>query len=147
MEKQIIDSIWKNLFYTRLLIQRKILNIKLEGIQKEISRPHYSIITTLDESGILTISEIGKKTLITKPQMTHLVDRLIKLGLVERLPDTNDRRRIKIVLTNKGKAALEERRQIIKTNLNKMLSCLNDEELKEFSKALQTVRAIATKLK
>ena len=147
MGNHIIDSIWENLFYTRLLIRRNILKIDLEGIQKEISRPHHSIIATLDESGILPISEIGKRTFITKPQMTHLVDKLIRLGLVERLLDTKDRRRINLMLTNKGKIVLDERRQLMKTNLSKMLSCLKDEELEELSTALKKVRDIATKLK
>jgi DNA-binding MarR family transcriptional regulator len=43
----------------------------------------------------------------TSGGMTHLVDRLEALGLVERLPDPEDRRGLLVGLTRKGRALVD----------------------------------------
>ena len=100
----------------------------------------------LDDSGMLPVSEIGKRLLIPNPQMTHLVDKLISLGMAERLPDERDRRIINLALSDKGKITLGECRKLIGNNIRKKLSCLKDDELKELEISLSKLREIGTKL-
>jgi DNA-binding MarR family transcriptional regulator len=83
---------------------------------------------------------------IAKPQMTHLIDKLINLGMVERLPDKIDRRIINIKLIEKGKTTLEESKNLIRKNIRRKLSCLKDDELKELSVSLKKLRDIGAKL-
>jgi DNA-binding MarR family transcriptional regulator len=146
MENSIIDGIIENLFHVLPLIHKKLLKIDLEGAKKDISRLHFAIMGMLDEFGTLPVSEIGKRLLIPKPQMTHLIDQLISLAIAERQPDTRDRRIIKIALTDKGKITLEECKGLMRSDIRQKLSCLKDEELAELSVSLAKLRDIGAKL-
>ncbi|HSG34901.1 MAG TPA: MarR family transcriptional regulator, partial [Sphingomonadaceae bacterium] len=52
--------------------------------------------------------EIAKRLRIEGPTLTRMLDTLEKDGLVERLPDPNDRRTKQLRLTGKGERTLEE---------------------------------------
>ena len=61
------------------------------------------VLATLarSEAG-LNCSEIAEATLITKGGITGILDRLEARGLVQRIPSRDDRRSIRIQLTDKG---------------------------------------------
>jgi len=147
MENDTLDSILEDLFYVFRLFHRKMLRADVGVGSRDISFPHFAIMRVLDESGLLPVSEVGKRLLIPKPQMTHFVDKLIKLGLVERLPDSKDRRIINVALTDKGRVALAERKELVGINIKKKLSCLqNDEVGKKLSASLKELRNIGEKI-
>jgi DNA-binding MarR family transcriptional regulator len=100
----------------------------------------------LCESGPLPVSEIGKRLLISKPQMTPLIDRLIAQGLVERTPNTRDRRVIMISVTDGGRKKLDECRAQIANNLGRKLAALSEQELGELSAALAKLVEIGSKV-
>ena len=78
--------------------------------------------------------------------MTHLIDKLVELDIAERHTDTADRRTINIVLTDKGKATLEEHDSRIRKAIRETLSCLTDEDLADLSASLRKLRDIFSKL-
>ena len=84
--------------------------------------------------------------MMTKPQLTHLVDTLVALGLVERRPDAKDRRVINLVLTAKGRVLGDDMKQKVKEDIKKRLACLTPEELAQMSAAFETLRNIIGKL-
>lgn len=55
----------------------------------------------LHETGQLTISELGALIPLSRPAMTSLVDNLEKAGYVRRHPDSSDRRRIVVELSER----------------------------------------------
>ena len=85
----------------------------------------YSVLRVLQLSGPpyeLTTGEIGDTVLRSSGGMTLIVDRLERSGLVERVTDRSDRRRVVVRLTPEGRelaqrasaAYARERRRIIK---------------------------------
>ena len=146
MENDAFDSIPEDLFYVFRLFYRKMLRTDVGVGSSGMSFPHFAIMRVLDDSGLLPVSEIGKRLLIPKPQMTHFVDKLLKLGLVERLPDTKDRRIINVALTEEGRAALAERKQLIGINIKKKLSCLQNDEVEKLSASLKELRNIGERI-
>lgn len=139
-----VIAIIDNLFRALPLIHRKLLKVDLEGTG--ISRLHMPVMGMLCESGALPVSEVGRRLFISKPQMTHLVDRLISLGLVARQPDEHDRRVINIALTSRGERTLKTLKKSAGEGLGKRLSVLDTEELKELAACLDGLVRIATKL-
>jgi DNA-binding MarR family transcriptional regulator len=93
-----------------------------------------------------TMSELANTLMMTKPQLTHLVDSLVSQGIVERRPDEKDRRVINLALTEKGRALLKEMKLKVKENTKKRLASLTTEELSQMSTALETLRNIVIKL-
>jgi len=145
MEKNTIDSIIDNLFIILPFIHRKLLRIDFEGVNKNISRLHFAIMDVVNQQR-LPMSEIGKRLFLPKPQMTHLIDHLIELGIVERQPDSRDRRITNIVLTDTGKTALGECKQLVRDNIRQKLDRLQGEQLTELSILLKRLRELGSSL-
>lgn len=61
------------------------------------------ILYVLWEHERLTISEIGRLTSLAKTSLTSMLDRMEESGLVERIPDTRNRRQIIISISEKAK--------------------------------------------
>jgi DNA-binding MarR family transcriptional regulator len=60
------------------------------------------ILHVLWEHGQLTITEIGRLTSLAKTTLSGMLDRMEINGLVERIPDQENRRQIFIAVTNKA---------------------------------------------
>jgi len=150
MRSNILDSAIEDLFSVPPLIfrgiRRKLFKIALANIDVDISALHFEIMKLLHESGTLHVAEIGEKLQIARPQMTHLIDKLVDVGIAERQIDETDRRMIKIVLTDKGKATVDERESNMRKAIRETLSCLTSEELEDVSASLRTLRDILSKL-
>lgn len=61
------------------------------------------ILYVLWEHEKLTISEIGRLTSLAKTSLTSMLDRMEESGLVDRIPDTRNRRQIIISISQKAK--------------------------------------------
>jgi DNA-binding MarR family transcriptional regulator len=94
----------------------------------------------LKEEGTLHPAEIGEKLLIAKAQMTHLIDKLVELGMVEREMDPTDRRTLNIALTGKGKRFLEVHKSNMVNAVREYISCLEEGEIEALSHSLRTLR-------
>lgn len=73
----------------------------------------------------LSIGEIAERLLVRHNTIVELVDRLVDLGLVARAPDASDKRKIQVVLTKNGNAAIDK------------LSSIHVEELKNIKPTLR----------
>jgi DNA-binding MarR family transcriptional regulator len=145
MENGTIDSILENLFHILPIIHKKLLRMDLGGVTGNLSRLHLAIMEMLRGEN-LAVSEVAKRLLISKSQMTHLIDQLVDLDIVARHHDAKDRRVINISLTNHGKAMLKECRGIMKQTIRNKLSNLTRAELAELSMALEKLNDIGAKL-
>jgi DNA-binding MarR family transcriptional regulator len=150
MRNNIRDSVVRELLsippLIRRIIRSKVFKSAFARIEVDISMPHFEIMRTLNETGTLHIAEIGERLQIPKPQMTHLIDRLVNLGVVARNTDAADRRVANIALTDKGKTIMEEHERLIKGSVKEKLAFINDEELQELSVSLRKLRDILSKL-
>jgi MarR family 2-MHQ and catechol resistance regulon transcriptional repressor len=70
----------------------------------------------------------------------------VDLGIVERQPDTNDRRITNISLTQQGISLLEEHKHIVDQAIREIMSFLSDDELAELSGSLRKLWSILGKL-
>jgi DNA-binding MarR family transcriptional regulator len=127
-------------------VRRKLLKAALDSINIDISPLHFEIMRLLKENDTLHITEIGERLQLARAQMTHLIDKLAELGMVERQADSTDRRVTNIVLTPKGNDFLEEHGGNIWKATKEFLSGLTDEELADLSASLERLREILSRL-
>jgi DNA-binding MarR family transcriptional regulator len=150
MENNILDSVTEDLLSIPPLIfrgiRRKLLKTALVNIDVDISPLHFGIMKLLHDVGTLHVAEIGERLQVARPQMTHLVDRLVDKELVERQTDTTDRRMVNVMLTDKGKTTMEEHDSSIRKAIKENLSCFTDEELDVLSDSLRKLRDLLSKL-
>lgn len=89
-----------------------------------------------EEEGV-TQRDIAKKSKVENSTTTRTLDKLEKLGLVERQPDPESRRSFRIYLTEEGRA-LQSQLVPIPAGLNKeYLSVLESNEQKELLRLLK----------
>ncbi len=83
MDINSINTIVDNLFYVLPIIHKKLMKIAPPDVccNMHLSRLHVGILVKLNEN-TTPISEIAESFLISKPQMTYLIDQLVNAGLV-----------------------------------------------------------------
>jgi DNA-binding MarR family transcriptional regulator len=90
----------------------------------------------------LTMTGIGLHLSVPKPQVTALVDKLIKNEFAERLYDSNDRRIIYIQLTEKGREVFSKTKKIIGSEIKERIKLLEQEKLVTLQRSSREVRSI-----
>jgi DNA-binding MarR family transcriptional regulator len=150
MRKDILEKAATGLLSVSPLIfrgvRRKLLKAALDSINVDISPLHFDIMRLVKEESTLRITDIVERLQVARAQMTHLIDKLVELGMVERQADNADRRVTNIVLTAKGNTFLEEHGGNIWKATKELLSGLSDEELNDLSSSLERLREILSRL-
>jgi len=67
-------------------------------------------------------TEIKEVMLDKNPDITRLCDRLLLMGLINRNVDKDNRRKMKIVITDKGLALLLEIEPVIKSRMEQLFA-------------------------
>lgn len=76
----------------------------------DLSPVQYNVLRILRGAGAqgLSAGDIAERLITRSPDVTRLVDRLEKRGLVRRAPDPEDRRAVRVRITEEGNARLAE---------------------------------------
>jgi DNA-binding MarR family transcriptional regulator len=148
VQSKTINSIIENIFYILPLIHKKLLKVDPSeiGCGFNLSRLHMGIMGIICEEGTTSLSEVARQLHVSKPQMTLLINQLVKNGLISRKSNKEDRRVSDISLTPKGKTISESIEKKLKDNARNMLADLSDNELEELSLLLLKLRGIGDRL-
>jgi len=79
--------------------------------------------------------------------MTSMVDRLLLNRLLKRDRDMSDRRVVRVMLTDKGKKAVQHLMEVRKEALQEFLRELNDEEIDRFLSSIEIVALVLSQAK
>ena len=120
-------------------MNQRFVNFILKDISKELARHHFMILKMLQENKKFYVTEIVHNLGITKPQMTASVDKLLKLGFIEREADTKDRRKIFISLTKEGSLITEKISIRIKERFHEDIKVLTQNDLDELERGLKVL--------
>ena len=88
----------------------------------------------------MILSEIGEQMLVTKGNITGLIDRLEKQEFVTRVRDDVDRRKILVTMTEQGKIFIEKVIEDYKEWTNKILLNIQVDEKNEFIRILKKIQ-------
>lgn len=94
-----------------------------------------------------TVGELAKISSVTLATMSENIKRLENLGLIKREHDLNDRRRVYVYITQKGKKLIEKHERIYLKYLDLLLKELNDEEKKIIKQVLNKIINLLKKFK
>jgi DNA-binding MarR family transcriptional regulator len=123
-------------------MQRKFLHNLSEKLgHGSVSFPQYFLLGCLEKQEVITMSGIASKMGHTTAAATGLVDRLEKLGYVQRSHALDDRRKVMVKITQKGSGLVGEIRRDM---VNKIVTLLREYLTVDEGKAwLQIYRKIA----
>ena len=108
---------------------------------------HARVIFYLVDSNSSPISQIADNLGISKSNMTPIIDNLINYGLVNRYPDSNDRRILRVELTDKAVKLVDSFRIAICNSFVEKISPLSDDEVVMLDDSISNLIAILKKLK
>ena len=127
--------------------RRSILLRKKDECHDVEKTGQVAVLFILNKVGKSPMSELGKFLLVSKPNITFLVDRLVEDGLVKREPDESDHRVIYIHLTEKGKQFVQRKKEQALAMITDKLSTLEYLDLDDLSKSLDKVITVLSKLR
>ena len=105
-----------------------LLNLSKELNKGNVSFPQFFLLGYLANEDFLTMTDISKKMGHSTAAATGLVDRLEKLGYVQRMHAQDDRRKVMVQITRKGIDLVERIREEIVTSLVDLMEDLDKED-------------------
>jgi DNA-binding MarR family transcriptional regulator len=128
------------------------LSTETRRLTKELARranvtgPQLTVVKLLETIGDLSLSELSDKIRAQNSTVTGIVDRMEREGLAQRVRSTEDRRVVRIRLTEKGqKLAAEipvEPMEILRTALGGLTPVETQELLRIMSKVAKRIGAL-----
>lgn len=91
----------------------------------------FSALNFIKEQPSATVSDLAMPLLLSKSSATQLVERLVKLGLVERANDPDDRRIIRLSITSNGEKEFSTLRNIMLEKMKRIFSKLPAKDTRE----------------
>ncbi len=120
-------------------MEQRFVNIILKDVSKDLAKHHFMILRMLQEKEKFYVTEIVQMLGITKSQMTVSVDKLLKLGYVNRFADTQDRRKIYVSISEKGSEITQKIIAKIKHRFNEDIKVLSNKELSDLENGLKVL--------
>jgi DNA-binding MarR family transcriptional regulator len=112
------------------------------------SLPRFDLLAQLDRAPEgLTMGELSSRLMVSNGNVTGLTDALVREGLVSRLPEPEDRRSLRIRLTEAGKRSFDAMTPTHEQWIDRMMAGLSRAEmahlLELLGKLKQSVRSAA----
>lgn len=127
-------------------IQGRVFDSLLQeaGIE-EFNGAQGRILYVLWQEDNLPIIELSKKTGLAKTTLTSMLDRMEEREFLKRVPDSQDRRQLQIVLTDKARALNNSYNEVSGEMSRIFYEGFSDEEIERFEKYLDKILQNLTK--
>lgn len=126
----------------------KVLKIRMEnGLTEKISVHHLGLLLAISKNEHDVIQQdMATKLGKDKSAILRMIDSLEEKKLVSRVPDLEDRRKNKLILTEQGSRVIQEFLIIDKEVFKELCTGLTDDEIKTFFKVTEKIKDNANKL-
>jgi len=98
---------------------------------------HLPVLMTLKDGRPRSQAELARIAQVEQPSMAQLLARMERDGLVERVPDPDDRRSRLVLLTPECRARLHESRSVMRALSEEALEVFNDSERAELARLVR----------
>lgn len=105
----------------------------------DITVDQWVILQELEKEDGLSQFEIATRTFKDAPTVTRIIDILCDKKLLERLPDSGDRRKFNIFLTKAGKVKIQEVLPMAESFRETAWNGLSDQQINQLKGVLNTI--------
>jgi DNA-binding MarR family transcriptional regulator len=110
--------------------------------QNGLSMWGYSVLIALDRSAIRTQAALAEAIGADKTRIIAILDELQDKGLIERMPDPEDRRARLLAITKEGRKVKDATQAAIQRGEERWLSTLSAEDRATFLRILQELSGV-----
>jgi DNA-binding MarR family transcriptional regulator len=115
--------------------------LEVELKRHEASLIRFNIMSTLFKNGgEMTPSEIAESVFREKNSITAVINTLERQGVVRREPSPDDRRSVKVIITDKGWKEANRLSPIAQELSREALSCMDKEKIEDLVDIMRTLR-------
>lgn len=133
--RRTLNELLVNLFNNILAIEEN--NLRKQHVELSMTEVHILEAIVKSESNMMSV--VAKYLMVTQGTLTVSVSKLEKKGYVERIKDDEDRRVVRLVITDKARAVLEVHDEFHAQMIDKIVNELDIEEEQELLRSLQRV--------
>lgn len=113
-----VDAQPRILVHTGSLIRRaqqRHVAIWQQAVSTDVTSVQYAVLLVLEQRPGVSQRELGDELDLDRSTIAELVARMVRNGVVERVADTQDKRRNTLYLTTPGRVQLNELRPRVET--------------------------------
>lgn len=131
--------LWLRMLSTTTQIEQRLKRLLRDNFDTTLAQ--FDLMAELARAGEpKTMSEVSQMLMVSNGNVTGVVDRLSKEGLVERLPLEGDRRAYLIALTAEGKKKFKKMAEAHEGWLELIFSEVSTKDVELLAKKLKTTR-------
>jgi len=105
-----------------------------------LSLVHLNVMMTIDADGSLPMGALAEAMDVSQASVTGIVDRMEQRNLVERQRDGEDRRVVKVALTDEGRRLIGTLAAQRREHMAQLLDDLTEDELSGFLRGVRAMR-------
>jgi DNA-binding MarR family transcriptional regulator len=115
--------------------------LEVELRRYEVSLIRFNIMSTLfTNGGEMTPSEISERVFREKNSITAVINTMERQGVVRREPSSDDRRSVKVVITEKGWKEANRLSPIAQELSREALSCMDKDKIEDLVENMRNLR-------
>jgi len=108
-------------------------------LELDLTMAQFKALVTVQHNPGVSLSEVGRRLSIGESAASLLVDQLVRRGHIERVTDPDDRRRVRLTVSEHGQRQLDELRQGSRTTMGTWLATLADADLEALARGLRAL--------
>jgi DNA-binding MarR family transcriptional regulator len=108
----------------------------------ELTYQQYNVLRINEAEGLMAQGEIARRLLVSAPVITRQATALAESGLVERRPDPDDRRSVRLALTAKGRRRVKAMRAELLEGARELVAPLPEEQRRSLATALERLQVL-----
>ncbi len=131
---------WLRLLACESRIEQRLRSLFRENFQ--VTLPQFDVLSELEHAkSELTMSELSRELMVSNGNITGVIDRLVKMDLVERRRSEHDRRIQHIALTKAGSREFDRMAKQHEEWVAHLLQDLSREEMRQLQSLLRKARS------
>ena len=135
--------LWLRLLTCTTLIEAEVRRRLREEF--DITLPRFDLLAQLERTPDgMTLGEVSRRMMVSNGNITGLVESLVKLRLISRIPNPLDRRAIVIKLTDKGRRTFSEMAAAHENWIAEILGELHPHDIKNMMESLSKIKHSAS---
>jgi MarR family transcriptional repressor of emrRAB len=111
----------------------------------ELTLAQYRLLALLAERPAVA-SELAERLDVSRPSITTVADGLVLRGLVERVNDTEDRRRVNHTLTAAGRRLIKRADELVETGLGMVLDHLDPQDAHDMAAGFSSLQRLTERV-
>lgn len=146
MEESKIESMSDDFFNLMLFLHKNLFNPSNLYRSACIPASHVKVLLFLAKKEKASASEIADSLLITRSNMTPIIDSLLEKKLVTKYPSPSDKRYSIVELTGEGCEFIKNQGDAIKTQISELFESLSIEDKALLARSISDMQLVLSRV-